>query len=218
MNHIKGLGLGIPVVDLKKSVEWYETYLGCELIAPITGIADLRLTPHQVITLFSPEGEEPGSYWYPGEDYKENPHNVISLEVEGFDAFFDKLNNGGVQVGEITGENSSCGRTFAFYDLDGNRFYAWEGYVTMLRLGDAVDNETLHNKLENSFRLPKNLYERTWESLYQLVKVDQIHPRITIGGWEKFQNRMPDEAKKIKAFLKKLQSDAPECTWQIRFI
>lgn len=130
MKHVKGLGLGIPIVDLEKSVKWYETYLGCELIGSITGTADLRLTPHQVITLFSPEGEKPGSFWYPGEDYKENPHHVITLEVEDFEGFFNILNNAGVQVGEIMGENSSCGRTFEFYDLEGNRFHAWEGYVT----------------------------------------------------------------------------------------
>jgi hypothetical protein len=48
--------------------------------------------------------------------------------------------------------------------------------------------------------------------------VEKIHPRITIGGWEKFKNRMPDEAEKVEAFLKKLQSDAPEHKWQIRYI
>jgi RNAse (barnase) inhibitor barstar len=88
----------------------------------------------------------------------------------------------------------------------------------MLRLGDVVDSETFHNKLENSFRLPKRLYERTWDSLYQLVKVDRIHPRITIEGWETFQNRMPDDAEKVEAFLKKLQSDVPEHKWHIRYI
>jgi predicted enzyme related to lactoylglutathione lyase len=129
-NRVKGLDLGIPIMDLEKSVKWYEKYLGCELIGLITGTAALRLTPHQVITLFSPEGEKPGSYWYPGEDYKENSHNVITLEVEDFEGFFNILNNAGVQVGEIMGENSSCGRTFEFYDLEGNRFHAWEGYVT----------------------------------------------------------------------------------------
>lgn len=199
MNHVKGLDLGIPVVDLKKSVKWYETYLGCKLIGSITGTATLQLTPHQVITLFSPEGEEPGSYWYPGKDYKENQHNAVSLEIEDFDVFFDMMNNAGVQVEGIMGEKSSCGRTFTFYDLDGNRFHAFEGYVTMLRLGDVEDNTTLHKELKKTFKLPEQLYEYTWESFHQLVKVDRIYPRITIEKWESLMNFRPDRKRDCRA-------------------
>ncbi|MBO0995798.1 VOC family protein [Bacillus sp. SD088] len=48
---VKEISIGIPVTDLQKSVEWYEKNLGCKLIAPISGIADLQLTPQQIITL-----------------------------------------------------------------------------------------------------------------------------------------------------------------------
>lgn len=125
---VKEISIGIPVTDLQKSVEWYEKNLGCKLIAPIAGIADLQLTPQQIITLFTPDDEQ-DSCWYAGENYQENPHYSITMLVNDIDKLFVDLKNKGVNVGEVTGRNSSCGKTFLFNDLDGNRFQAWSGYV-----------------------------------------------------------------------------------------
>ncbi|GIN72238.1 hypothetical protein J14TS2_27130 [Bacillus sp. J14TS2] len=122
------ISIGIPVTDLQKSVEWYEKNLGCKLIAPISGIADLQLTPQQIITLFTPNFDQ-DSCWYAGENYQENPHYSITMQVNDIDKLFIDLKNKGVRVGEVTGQNSSCGKTFLFNDLDGNRFQAWGGYV-----------------------------------------------------------------------------------------
>lgn len=129
-NHfsVKEMSIGIPVIDLQKSVAWYEKNLGCKLIAPISGVADLQLTPQQVITLFTPD-DEPNSCWFAGENYLENPHYSIKLLVNNIDKLFSDLKNADVKIGGMMGQNSSCGKTFLFTDLDGNRFQAWSGYV-----------------------------------------------------------------------------------------
>ncbi|WP_158606715.1 VOC family protein [Paenibacillus ginsengarvi] len=125
---VKEMSIGIPVTDLQKSVEWYEKNLGCKLIAPISGVADLQLTPQQIITLFIPDDEQ-DSCWFAGNNYQENPHYSITMLVQDIDKLFSDLIEAGVKVGDMLGQNSSCGKTFLFNDLDGNRFQAWGGYV-----------------------------------------------------------------------------------------
>jgi catechol 2,3-dioxygenase-like lactoylglutathione lyase family enzyme len=122
---IDELTLGIPVDHLQEAISWYQHYLGCELIQPLYGYADMRLGKNQKILLFIPDD----GVFFAGPSYKENPHYLLRLLVNDIEEFHRFLTSSGVEAGEIVGEEGAAlGRSFIFSDPYRNRLLAWTGF------------------------------------------------------------------------------------------
>jgi len=122
---IDELTIGIPVDNLREAINWYQQYLGCELIEPVYGYADLRLGNNQKILLFIPDN----GVFFAGTSYKENPHYLLRLLVNNIQEFHRFLTSSGVEAGEIVGEEGAAlGRSFIISDPYQNRLLAWSGF------------------------------------------------------------------------------------------
>lgn len=126
---IEQLTIGIPVDNLQEAARWYETYMGCEVVPPMLGYVDLKLTENQKLLLFKPNTTDSKEIFYAGANYKENPHYLLRVTVLDIEDFHESLKDSGGQVEEIVGDpGAALGRAFIFSDPYGNRFLAWSGF------------------------------------------------------------------------------------------
>ncbi len=123
---VKDMTLEIPVKDIQQSVEWYVQHLGFEVITPVKGIAELKLSSGMRICLFRPDYEDESSYWYV--QSKENYRVRVCIRVSDIHQLHRNLSAAGVRVNEIEG-GEGCGWTFAFWDVNDNSLVAWSGYT-----------------------------------------------------------------------------------------
>ncbi|RAV23405.1 VOC family protein [Paenibacillus contaminans] len=130
MNHVisivKDFTLEIPVKDIAQSAEWYEKYLGFELVPPVKGIAELKSASGFRICLFRPDQTDEESYWYVKD--ADNYRVRACIRVSEIEQLHKSLMESGVKVSDIEG-GTGCGLTFQFHDVNGNKLIAWSGYT-----------------------------------------------------------------------------------------
>lgn len=122
---IKSVSYNLPVLDIEKAGEWYAKHLGFEYIEPKGG--EMKLPDGTWISFFTPDTDE-DSMWYIGGEISQYRVGIV-FRVQDLDQLHNDFKNAGVRVTDIGGQNSSCGRFFDFYDLNGLKLGAWEGYL-----------------------------------------------------------------------------------------
>ncbi|KMJ57454.1 glyoxalase [Bacillus sp. LL01] len=107
----------IPVTNLQKSIEWYESNLGMTKIGEWDEGAGFYLpnSPTQ-IGLVQVESPQPTEFTIKGS----NKNVYYNFIVEDIDATYRQLNDKGVITTEI--EDFGGMKGFDFFDLDGNPF------------------------------------------------------------------------------------------------
>ena len=116
LNEVKGVAyIGFKVSDVKRSVPWYVTNLGCEIRQQADGLAILKMP------------------W--GPDIELNKANLTELDqslpfgyyVNNIEKYHSLLKENDVKVSEII-DQGGCGLLFKMYDPDGIEIPVWGGY------------------------------------------------------------------------------------------
>lgn len=108
----------IPVGDMEKAAEWYERNLGFRLLYKDPLYFDMRTENGIKIMLIPTEGNITSQM-----QYSAGQQSAYGFCVDDFDAIKGKLEMNRVKIGEVF---DYCGRSFSFYDLDGNKIEIWE--------------------------------------------------------------------------------------------
>jgi catechol 2,3-dioxygenase-like lactoylglutathione lyase family enzyme len=125
----------IPVSNVELSSEWYVNLLGAELSYKDEDKAILNFANQSIFLVRSKENQSLNFYDIYGEE-----RFSITFEVDGLnalEAIHKDFTRKQIRVGEIE-DRGHPGRSFIFYDLDGNKFDVWseispvfkEKYVT----------------------------------------------------------------------------------------
>lgn len=123
LNRINSIYL--PARDPEKSIAWYEKHLGLTRpLGPNSGI--LQLGDGTWVFLERAIARETANFatsgWREGGNYE-----MFSLcfTVDDARQLHEKLRSEGVEVEDVRDEGG-CGLQFIFYDLDGNKFQAFQ--------------------------------------------------------------------------------------------
>ena len=108
----------IPVHDLDSAADWYEKNLEFRLIYKDSLYYDMRTENGVKIMLIPAEGNMTSQM-----QYSTGQQPAYGFCVDDFDAIKEKLEMNRVKIGEVF---DYCGRSFSFYDLDGNKIEIWE--------------------------------------------------------------------------------------------
>ena len=117
---IIGSYIYIPVKDLEKAAGWYEKNLEFNLVYKDTLYFDMRTANGIKIMLIPSENNITSQM-----EYSTGQQPAYGFCVDDFDAVREKLEVNGVKIGD---EFDYFGRSFSFYDLDGNKIEIWEDY------------------------------------------------------------------------------------------
>ena len=108
----------IPVRDLERAADWYEKNLEFRLIYKDSLYYDMRTENGVKIMLIPTEGNMTSQM-----QYSTGQQPAYGFCVDAFDAIKAKLEKNRVKIGEVF---DYFGRSFSFYDLDGNKIELWE--------------------------------------------------------------------------------------------
>lgn len=117
-NLINGLGVFVPVSDLKKSTEWYKKMLDFELLHKDEPNANVMKMGDGIVVFCLVKSYEIEQPVFPKNNYDvDHYYNFHTDDVEGIHkSFIDK----GANVSDIHSFDNMKG--FSLYDPDGNRF------------------------------------------------------------------------------------------------
>lgn len=110
----------IPVGDLEKAAGWYEKNLDFNVIYRDTLYYDLRTDNGIQIMLILGEKNMNSQM-----QYSTGQQPAYGFCVNDFDAVREKLKMNSVKIGDVF---DYFGRSFSFFDLDGNKIEIWEDY------------------------------------------------------------------------------------------
>ncbi len=108
----------IPVSDMEKSAEWYNENLGFKVTLkdPLSYELD---TDNGIRIMPLPNDKHINSQM----DFPTGQNPAYGFIVDNIDVLREKLIGNNIKVGEVFDYN---GRSFSFYDLDGNKIELWE--------------------------------------------------------------------------------------------
>ena len=118
----------VPVSDIYKAIEWYETNLGCKFTGDktepnMTG-AFLNFPDRNVPTLFLHKSdEEGGRLGFSWSEDSGKPHAVVCFVTPRIQELFERFKKNGVN---IVGQRQTCGPNITFSDPDGNLWEVWQ--------------------------------------------------------------------------------------------
>lgn len=110
----------IPVADLEKAADWYEENLDFHVIYKDSLYYDVR-TDNGVKIMLIPGEKKMNSQM----QYATGQQPAYGFCVDDFDAIKEKLEQNGVKIGETY---DYFGRSFSFFDPDGNKIEIWEDF------------------------------------------------------------------------------------------
>lgn len=110
----------IPVSDLEKASKWYEKNLDFKLVYKDVLYYDMR-TANGIKIMLIPGEKSIVSQM----KYSTGEQASYGFCVDDYDSVREKLEASGVRIGE---EFEYFGRSFSFYDLEGNKIEIWEDY------------------------------------------------------------------------------------------
>jgi len=110
----------IPVSDLERASKWYEKNLDFKLVYKDALYYDMRTANGIKIMLISGENNISSQM-----KYSTGEQAAYGFCVDDYDIIRKKLEANGVEIGE---EFEYFGRSFSFYDLEGNKIEIWEDY------------------------------------------------------------------------------------------
>lgn len=110
----------IPVSDLDKAANWYERNLDFILLYKDVLYYDMR-TANGIKIILIPNEDNLTSQI----KYATGQQAAYGFCVHAYDVIREKLEANGVKIGE---EFNYFGRSFSFFDLDGNKIEIWEDY------------------------------------------------------------------------------------------
>ena len=110
----------IPVSDLEKAANWYEKNLDFKIIYKDALYYDMRTVNGVKIMLIPSENNITSQM-----EYSTGQQPAYGFCVDAYDVIRKKLEVNGVKMGE---EFNYFGRSFSFFDLDGNKIEIWEDY------------------------------------------------------------------------------------------
>ena len=108
----------IPVSDLEKSADWYEKNLEFNVKYKDALYFDMR-TDNGIKIMLIPSEKNITSQM----QYSTGQQPAYGFCVDNFDSIRKKLEMNGVKIGEVF---DYFGRSFSFFDLDGNKIEIWE--------------------------------------------------------------------------------------------
>lgn len=115
----------IPVSDLEEAAGWYEKNLEFKLIYKDDLYFDMR-TDNGVKIMLIPREKNITSQM----QYSTGEQPAYGFCVDDFDVIKEKLEMNNVKIGEVF---DYFGRSFSFFDLDGNKIEIWEDYEYNVR-------------------------------------------------------------------------------------
>ena len=110
----------IPVKNLEKAAGWYKKNLGFNVIYKDSLYFDMR-TDNGVKIMLIPGEKNMTSQMH----LSTGQQPAYGFCVDDFDAVKEKLERNGVKTGEVF---DYFGRSFSFFDLDGNKIEIWEDF------------------------------------------------------------------------------------------
>lgn len=110
----------IPVNNLEKAASWYEKNLGFKIRHKDTLYYDLRTANEVKIMLLTNENHINSQM-----NYSSGQQPAYGFCVSDFDTIKQILANNNVKIGETF---DYFGRSFSFFELDGNKIEIWEDY------------------------------------------------------------------------------------------
>lgn len=110
----------IPVTNLKEAACWYEKNLGFKVRHKDNLYYDMRTANEVKIMLITNENNINSQM-----KYSTGLQPAYGFCVSDFDAVKKKLTDNSVKMGEVF---DYFGRSFSFFDLDGNKIEIWENY------------------------------------------------------------------------------------------
>lgn len=110
----------IPVSDLEEAASWYGKILGFKVKYKDELYYDMR-TENDVKIMLIPTKEHINSQM----EYPTGLQPAYGFCVSDFDAVLKTITENGVKTGEVF---DYFGRSFSFYDPDGNKIEIWENY------------------------------------------------------------------------------------------
>ncbi|MFD1676870.1 VOC family protein [Alicyclobacillus fodiniaquatilis] len=114
---LKSAYLGIPVSDLQAAAEWYGKHFGFKVVTEDPIFLELITKSGVRICLTQHEPKVNSHINLPS-----GPFPVQGFIVSDAELVYQGLKNNGVQVGEFFDYQ---GKSFSFYDLDGNFIEVW---------------------------------------------------------------------------------------------
>ncbi|MCH5269584.1 MAG: VOC family protein [Lachnospiraceae bacterium] len=115
----------IPVGDLEEAAGWYEKNLEFKVIYKDDLYFDMR-TDNGVKIMLIPREKNITSQM----QYSTGEQPAYGFCVDDFDVIKEKLEMNNVKIGEVF---DYFGRSFSFFDLDGNKIEIWEDYEYNVR-------------------------------------------------------------------------------------
>ncbi|MDE5993306.1 MAG: VOC family protein [Oscillospiraceae bacterium] len=108
----------IPVSNMDKSAEWYEKNLGFKVTLKDELYYELS-TENGIRIMLLPDTEHINSQM----KFSDGEQPSYGFMVDNIDEIREKMFDSGIKVGEMF---DYCGRSFSFYDLDGNKIELWQ--------------------------------------------------------------------------------------------
>ncbi len=112
----------IPVTDVERSSEWYESKLGATITYKDVDKAIVNLADVSFFLVKSHSDESANFYDIHGDE-----RFSLTFEVNGLnalEAIYHDFHEKGITIGVIE-NRGHMGRNFVFYDPDGNKFDVW---------------------------------------------------------------------------------------------
>ena len=110
----------IPVSDLEKAASWYEKNLDFNVVYKDALYFDMRTANGIKIMLIPSDNNITSQMQYPT-----GQQPAYGFCVNDFDVIREKLEANSVKIGEVF---DYFGRSFSFFDMDGNKIEIWEDY------------------------------------------------------------------------------------------
>lgn len=115
----------LPVLDKKESIQWYQEKLGLEW----NGFC-FNLGSGPVIFLVQVKNKEDVKLSYLTDDWEGADYDMqlVTFRSKKIDDTYRTLKERGVRVSEVIMYDGNR-KNFRFYDLNGNRFDVWSGWL-----------------------------------------------------------------------------------------
>lgn len=115
----------LPVIDREAAIKWYQEKLGFQW----TGYSlDLGFGPEIMLVTVNHEEDVKLTYktdHWEGQDYE---MHILTYKSDNIEETYETLKERGVNVSEIKLYDRNR-KNFRFYDLYGNRFDVWSGWI-----------------------------------------------------------------------------------------
>jgi hypothetical protein len=115
----------LPVIDKEETIKWYQEKLGFHW----TGFSfDLGYGPELMLVTVNNKEDVKLTYktdHWEGKDYE---MHILTYKSNNIEETYETLKQRGVSVSEIKLYDGNR-KNFRFYDLNGNRFDVWSGWL-----------------------------------------------------------------------------------------